>query len=76
MNILKIFGSNVRRIREQYGLSQDHLADESGLHRTYISGIERGIRNPTLSVVAKVSQALNVAPEVLLAFLIEQDKDK
>ena len=42
MNILKIFGSNVRRIREQYGWSQDHLADESGLHRTYISGIERG----------------------------------
>ena len=76
MNILKIFGCNVRRIREQYGWSQDHLADESGLHRTYISGIERGIRNPTLSVVAKVSQALNVAPEVLLAFLIEQDKDK
>lgn len=63
-----------------YGNSMDGhkiiLPDESGLHRTYISGIERGIRNPTLSVVAKVSQALNVAPEVLLAFLIEQDKDK
>lgn len=46
MNIKILFGKNVRAFREAKGWSQDKLSDESGLHRTYISGIERGFRKP------------------------------
>jgi len=42
MSIQNILGANIRRYREEKGWSQDKLSDESGLHRTYISGIERG----------------------------------
>jgi len=76
MNIQKKFGATVRGIREQQGWSQDHLAEKSELHRTYISGIERGARNPTLSVIEKLAQALNVTPDVLLAFPTKQEELK
>lgn len=60
MNIQHIFGANVRRFREARGWSQDQLSEVSGLHRTYISGIERGIRNPTLKIVHEVAAALGI----------------
>jgi transcriptional regulator with XRE-family HTH domain len=60
MNIKKLVGANIRRVREAKGWSQDQLAEHSGLHRTYISGVERGVRNPTLEVVAEVASALGV----------------
>lgn len=47
-------------------MSQEEFAFESGLHRTYISGIERGARNPTVSVVQKMADALGVSPATLL----------
>lgn len=65
MNIKCIFGNNVRRLREQKGWSQDKLSEVSGLHRTYISGIERGIRNPTIIIVFEISQALGAHPAEL-----------
>ena len=49
------------------GWSQENLAFESGIHRTYISGVERGIRNPTVEVLAKIAAALGVPPAELLA---------
>jgi transcriptional regulator with XRE-family HTH domain len=61
MSIQETFGLNVKRIREQKGWSQDLLSEKSLLHRTYISGIERGIRNPTIEIVAQLSNALNVS---------------
>lgn len=61
MNIQVTFGLNVKRIREQKGWSQDLLSEKSLLHRTYISGIERGVRNPTIEIVAQLSNALNVS---------------
>ena len=67
MNIKAQFGANVRRLRESKGWSQEQLADESSLHRTYISGIERGARNPTLTVIARLAKALNVTSADLLA---------
>jgi transcriptional regulator with XRE-family HTH domain len=66
MSIQSIFGNNVRRIRESRGWSQEELSEQSELHRTYISGIERGTRNPTLEIVDKIAAALDVNPSFLL----------
>ena len=60
MNIQLLFGQNVRQAREKKGWSQDFLSEESGLHRTYISGIERGVRNPTIEIVQQIAMALDV----------------
>lgn len=66
MEIRKQVGLNVRRLREARGLSQEELAFEAELHRTYISGVERGVRNPTVTVLAKIAQALKISPDQLL----------
>lgn len=60
------FGYAVRRLREEKGLSQESLAEKIDIHRTYIGGIERGERNPTLTVIHKISKALGIKPEQLL----------
>ena len=67
MDIRRRVGLNLRKIRESQGLSQENLAFECGIHRTYISGVERGIRNPTIVVLAKIAKALDVSPAELLA---------
>jgi transcriptional regulator with XRE-family HTH domain len=55
-------GLNVRRVRSSKGWSQEELAFRSGLHRTYISGVERGLRNPTVLVIGRLAETLGVAP--------------
>jgi len=60
------FGKNVRALRAEAGLSQDEFADKVGVHRTYMSGIERGVRAPTIIVVEKIAKALGVTPGALL----------
>lgn len=60
MNIQRVFGINVRSYREAKGWSQDKLSEMSGLHRTYISGIERGVRNPTIEIAHKIAVALEI----------------
>lgn len=67
MDIRRQLRRNVRRLREARGWSQEELGFESDLHRTYISGIERGVRNPTVTIVARLARALGVAPAQLLA---------
>lgn len=67
MDLAASFGPAVRRHRELLRLSQEDLADRSGLDRTYISGVERGIRNPTLQVMQKLADALGVDLDVLFA---------
>ncbi len=58
--------ANVRRIREGKGWSQEKLAELAELDRTYISGIERGLRNPTVAVVQRIADAFGVpAPDLL-----------
>ena len=59
-------GLNVRRRREAIGLSQEALAEKADLDRTYISGIERGTRNPTILSAARVAAALKTALAQLL----------
>lgn len=57
---LVILGENIRRFREARGLSQEQLAFEAGLDRTYVGGAERGERNLTILSALKISRALNV----------------
>lgn len=63
------FGDSVRRIRTQMGLSQEAFALLVGIHRTYIGGIERGERNPTLTMIVRIAAALQVDPSTLLVRL-------
>jgi len=60
--ICVLFGKAVRRAREARGLSQEEFADQVGVHRTYIGGIERGERNPTLTMINKIAAGLDVSP--------------
>jgi transcriptional regulator with XRE-family HTH domain len=60
------FGERVHRARLRRRWSQEELAHKAGLHPTYISGVERGRRNPTLDVVERIAQALNVSVASLL----------
>jgi transcriptional regulator with XRE-family HTH domain len=66
MDVRRRLGLNLKRLREEQGFSQESFADHCGLHRTYISGIERGVRNPTVVILDKVAKALKVPAGVLL----------
>ena len=61
MDIRKKFGKRLRALREDRGWSQEEFADRAGLHRTYVSAVERGVRNPTLSVLERLAKALGVS---------------
>ncbi|KKU94219.1 MAG: Sse9I control protein [Candidatus Jorgensenbacteria bacterium GW2011_GWA1_48_13] len=60
------FGKKLREIRLKKGKSQGDVAKVLGVHRSYISGLERGARNPSLLTVQKVAKALGVSPKELL----------
>ena len=60
-------GRAIRELREASGLSQEALAEEAGLHRTYISLVERGKRNITVDALSQIAEALNVYPSRLIA---------
>lgn len=66
MDIRVRLGRNVRHLRLELGLSQEALAEDAGIHRTYVSDVERGARNPTVTVVDKLARALKVTPGELL----------
>jgi len=66
MNILVQFGNKVRELRKQKKFSQEELAQKTGLHRTYISDIERGNRNVSLENIKKIANALDVRMDFLL----------
>ena len=60
------FGQAVRRSRQRAGLSQEDMGFEAELDRTYISGVERGVRNPTLKIIFRIARALQVKPSTLI----------
>lgn len=61
------FGRNLRGSRAAAGLSQEQLADRSGLHATEISRLERGVRDPRLATIVRLARGLGVRPAELLA---------
>jgi transcriptional regulator with XRE-family HTH domain len=63
---LAALGQAVRRHRERLGLSQEKYAFEVELDRTYVSGIERGVRNPTVATLLRLTGILGIAPSALL----------
>jgi transcriptional regulator with XRE-family HTH domain len=61
MDMRKLVGANVRRIRQKKGLTQEQLAEISGFSQQYISGLERGQRNPTVVTLYELASALGVS---------------
>jgi transcriptional regulator with XRE-family HTH domain len=59
--------SNSKRLRLKHGWSQEEFADRAGIHRTYVSDIERGARKPTITVVEKLAVALETSASDLLS---------
>ncbi len=72
-HILKSFGLHLKAIRQSQKISQEALAAKADLDRTYISGIERGLRNVSLLNIARLANALNVPLSELMQFSIDID---
>lgn len=66
--INSLFGQRIKAFRLSAGLSQEAFADKCGLDRTYISGIERGVRNPTLEVIKVLADGLEIEMKILFDF--------
>ena len=67
MDMRKLVGRNVSRIRREKGLTQEQLADTSGYSQQYISSLERGRRNPTVITLFELAKALGVSHVELVA---------
>lgn len=59
-------GAQIRALRKKRGWSQEELAHHAGVHVTYLSGLERGHRNPSLNIIVQLASALKVTPSELL----------
>jgi transcriptional regulator with XRE-family HTH domain len=66
MDVRVRVGLNVQQARRERGLSQEELAHRAAVHQTYLSGVERGTRNPTVVVLDRIAQALDLDPVDLL----------
>ena len=60
MDVRQRVGRNLKKYRKEAGFSQEGLALECGLHRTYVSGVERGVRNPTVVVLEQIAKPLGI----------------
>lgn len=70
MDIVKVFGTNVKKYRTKIGLSQEAFAEKCGLHRTYISAVECYRRSISLENIQRIADALNI--ETYKLFMEEQ----
>jgi transcriptional regulator with XRE-family HTH domain len=66
MDLRERVGLNVQRLRHKAGLSQEECAHRAKVHQTYLSGVENGVRNPTVSVLGRLAKALGVEADELL----------
>ena len=74
--ISKRFGLMVRKHRVDAGITQEDLAERAGLHATYVGMVERGVRNPTLDVAARIAKALRLDLEVLIREAMQERATK
>lgn len=70
MDIREIIGWNLRRLRRERGVTQEDFATDSGFDRGYVSGVERGVRNPSATVLARLASSLDVD----VIELVDRDK--
>ena len=71
MDIVKVFGTNLRKYRTRLGVSQEKFAEICGLHRTYISDIERFQRSISLDNIQKIADALGI--ETYKLFIVSEE---
>lgn len=64
--LARIVAENIKRTRIALGFSQEQLAARAGLDRTYVSGVERAVRNPTLRIIEQIADALNTSASDLM----------
>ena len=76
MDIIKVFGSNVKAYRQRIGLSQEAFAEKCVMHRTYISAIECFRRSISLENIQKIADALEIEPYQLLLENRENDQNE
>ena len=69
-----VFGRHIRTLRRLQGVTQEELAYRAGIHAVYLSGIERGVRNPSLKNIRAIARALNARTAELFAFEDEEDE--
>lgn len=69
MDVRRELGRRIKRLREERGLSQEELAGRSDIHVTYLSGVENGKRNPSLLILYRLAEALEVSLSSLFADL-------
>ncbi|MBI3661694.1 MAG: helix-turn-helix transcriptional regulator [Acidobacteria bacterium] len=71
-----MFGTELRKLRETRGLTQEELAERAGVHRTYVSLLERNKKSPTLDVLFRVCRALRIAPSKMIARVEARDENR
>ncbi len=71
MDLPKVVGTNIKRLREQRNVAQDALAHDAGIHVTYLSGVENGRRNITLLVLQRIADSLGVPASALVSEVSE-----
>jgi len=76
MDVRRLVGQNVRRIRGEKGLTQEAFSERSGFTQQYISGLENGLRNPTVLTLSQIAESLGVAPNALLTPLSTKTRSK
>ena len=76
MDIIKVFGTNLKKYRKKKGLSQEAFAEKCGMHRTYISAIECFRRSISLENIQKIADALEIEPYQLLLENRENDQNE
>jgi transcriptional regulator with XRE-family HTH domain len=68
-----MIGDEIRRARDRAGLSQERLAELAGVHRTYVSEVERNLKSPTVRVFLRLCNALDVSPSALIRKVEERE---
>jgi len=66
MDVVQLLGENVRRYRKLRGMTQEQLALETEMERSYVSDLERGTRNPSVKALGRLAEALGIEPHMLL----------